>query len=382
LKLLFVTPYYTGTPEQGGIPKVVSALACGLAEQGHAVTVLTDDATARLSANGAARDVELVVLPELLRYRSSALSRGSAQFCRQRLRSFDAVHIWGSYHPLGAAVAAACRRVGVPYVFEPSGALPITGRGMVRKYLYQRFVGDRVLARASVVVAIGEAERNDLIGLGADSSVVMVRRNGVDAGAFAETAASGMLRSALGIPAQSPVVLFVGRLNPIKGLDILLDAFTGVGASAHLVLVGPSDDRRYFAQLEFQRKHLGLQSRVHFTGPRHGRTLQEALADADVFVLPSRRECFGVAAAEAVVAGVPVVVTQGAGVASLVEGRAGLAVMSEPLAIAAALRTLLEDGSLRARLRAGCAEVAPHLSWDEPVAVMNGVYRRLCGHAP
>jgi glycosyltransferase involved in cell wall biosynthesis len=382
LKLLFVTPFYTSTPEHGGIPTVVSGLARGLVDAGHAVTVLTDDAGSRSISKGAARPIEVVVLPELLRYRSSALSWGWARFCRQRLRSFDAVHIWGSYHPLGATIAAACRRAGVPYVFEPSGALPITGRGIVRKYLYQRFIGDRVLTGASVVVGIGEAEKNDLVALGADPSGVMVRRNGVDTRAFAETAARGILRFEFGIPSQSPVVLFVGRLNPIKGLDILLDAFSGIGAGAHLVLVGPSDDRRYFAQLELQRETLRLQSRVHFAGPRHGRSLREALADADVFVLPSRRECFGVAAAEAVAAGVPVVVTCKAGIASLVEGRAGLPVTPEPLAIATAIRTLLEDASLLARLRAGCAEVVPHLSWDEPVAVMDGVYRRLGEIAP
>jgi glycosyltransferase involved in cell wall biosynthesis len=377
LKILFVTPYYAATPEHGGIPTVVRGLARGLARSGHEVTVLTDDAAAGHCSNGAPSAAQLVVLPGLLRYRSSSVSRGAARFCRQHLDSYDAVHIVGGYHLLGALVARACRRKGIPYIVEPSGMLPITGRGRVRKHVYQRLVGDRLLVGASAVIAVGERERHGLAGAGVDPARIVVRRNGIEVEAFRNLPAAGDLRSALDIRSSAQVVLFVGRLDPIKGIDLLLDGFPALPSETHLVLVGPLDDRRYVARLQRQRAQLGLAGRVHFAGPRHGPALLAALADADVLVLPSRRECFGVAAAEAVGAGVPVVVSSAAGIASLIDGRAGLVVAPEPQEIAAAVGKVLADGSLRARLQQGGRALASTLSWDEPVAIMAALYASL-----
>jgi glycosyltransferase involved in cell wall biosynthesis len=377
MKLLLVTPYLAAVPENGGVPAVVRALARGLAAAGHQVTVLTDDRPGGAAGAGLPAAVEVVHLEPLLRYRMAALSRGAGSFCRQRLGTLDAVHVFCWYHPLGARVARRSWRRGVPYVVEPSGMLPPLGRSLLKKHVYQALLGRKVLARAAAVVATGAGERADLLRAGADPARTHVRRNGLDLDQFRAPVRRGLLRAELSIPDGTPVVLYVGRLAPVKGVDLLLRAFGALPSGPRLVLVGPEADARHAAALRRLAGELGVASRVHFAGVRHAPAVREALADADLFVLPSRRECFGAAAAEAVAAGLPVVVTEEAGVAPIVRDRAGLVVAAEPEAIAGALRRLLTDAVLRERLRTGCDAVAAELSWDGPVAAMAGLYHDL-----
>jgi glycosyltransferase involved in cell wall biosynthesis len=98
------------------------------------------------------------------------------------------------------------------------------------------------------------------------------------------------------------------------------------------------------------------------------------LADADLFVLPSRYENFANAAAEAMACGIPVIVTEACGIRSLVDGQAGLVIAREKEALAAALRKLLDDKALYARLKEGGRRIAGQLSWDRLTEQMEGYY--------
>jgi glycosyltransferase involved in cell wall biosynthesis len=98
--------------------------------------------------------------------------------------------------------------------------------------------------------------------------------------------------------------------------------------------------------------------------------------DADIFVLPSRNENFGNAAAEAVACGTPVVVTDRCGIAPLIEGRAGLVIPHECEALVRALHRLSDVG-LRERMKLGCIEVARGLGWEQPLAETEALYTEL-----
>ncbi|MFZ0619603.1 MAG: glycosyltransferase, partial [Candidatus Acidiferrales bacterium] len=101
---------------------------------------------------------------------------------------------------------------------------------------------------------------------------------------------------------------------------------------------------------------------------------KSALAAADIFVLPSRYENFANVVAEAIACGVPAVISPFCGIRSLVDGRAGVVAEREPAALAAALRNLLEDRSLYARLKEGCRAVTQELSWDRLAGRMETCY--------
>ena len=122
---------------------------------------------------------------------------------------------------------------------------------------------------------------------------------------------------------------------------------------------------------------LGISSRVHIRGATYGEQKWSAYRDADVFVLPSQNENFGNTAGEAVIAGIPVVVTDKCGVAPLLADVAGLVVAHDAAAMAQALARVLWEPGLHARLTAGCGKVATQLDWDEPAKEMEGLYERL-----
>ena len=119
-----------------------------------------------------------------------------------------------------------------------------------------------------------------------------------------------------------------------------------------------------------------------FAGPVYGEEKSSLFADADVFALPSRYENFANVAAEAIACGVPVIITPFCGIRSLVDGRAGLVVLPEKEALTVALKQMLHDKSLYARLREGCREVTSELSWDRLTEQMEVLLQRCCGREP
>jgi glycosyltransferase involved in cell wall biosynthesis len=184
-------------------------------------------------------------------------------------------------------------------------------------------------------------------------------RGGIDPEPF--QSASSLDRGALGLESSEKMVLWVGRLDPVKGLSSLLDAFVRVGevANARLVLAGDGPER---AALERRRSHLGLGRRVILLGSR--RDIPALLKSADVFAFPSRTEGLPNALLEAMAAGRPIVTTDVPGCRDLIDGeRNGLRVpYGDSSALAAALLRLLNDSALADRLGAEAARTV-HEQW-------------------
>jgi glycosyltransferase involved in cell wall biosynthesis len=390
MRILNVTETYAPFLEFGGPPVKVRALAEGLARKEHQVTVLTADwgvekrgavtgvkGTMERSPFGwrcREKNVEAIYLPTWLHYRQVSWNPAVNRFCRARLGDFDIVHIFGLYDFLGPAVAAACRKRAIPYVVEPIGMFIPIVRNLGLKRMYHRVWGSRMLQGASAVIATSEQEIEELAAGGIPRTKMVMRRNGVEAPeSWPEP---GTFRKKLGIPREARVVLFLGRLSAKKSPDLLLRAFAEVKKRLEgmkMVFAGP-DEGGLKAQLEQMTQQLGVSRDVHFAGPLFGQDKWAAYRDADVFVLPSRNENFGNTAAEAMVAGTPVVVTEQCGIAPLLANEAGLVVRHEVRGLADALACVLTDNKLRGQLRAGCAKVTLHLGWGSPVQEMERVY--------
>jgi glycosyltransferase involved in cell wall biosynthesis len=396
MRILNVTPSYAPFFEFGGPPVKVRALSHELARRGHQVTVLTADwkldsrfpdgeppAGTTRSPFGWRRDengVQSIYLPTWLRYRALSWNPAVKRFARARLQNFDVVHIFGLYDLLGPAIAAQCRALNIPYVVEPIGMfLPIV-RSFWKKRVYHAMFGKEMLAGARFLIATSEQEAAEFVSGGIPRERVFLRRNGVEVPA--EMPARGAFRAKHSIAPNSKVILFLGRLSSKKSPDLLLKAFAALGADllqnqdARLVFAGP-DDESLQKSLSQTAERLGAATCVLFTGPLFDAAKWEAYRDADIFVLPSQNENFGNTAAEAVAAGTPVVVTKGCGVASLLAGSAGLVVTHDANAISQALRSLLTDAVLHARLSAGCGEVTARLGWQQPAEAMESLYRTL-----
>ena len=395
MRILKVTQSYYPFVDRGGPAVKVRALARGLAARGDKVTVLTADlGLGRManSTNGWVREgrgwrsnedsVETIYLKSSASYRALTWNPGVFAFCRERLGSFDVVHIYGLYDLLGPAVARACRRRGLPYVVEPMGMFRPIVRSIALKKVYRYLFGNSLVGGARRILATSEQERQELVEEGVPARQIVVRRNGMERPEHLP--APGTFRRKWHVPEDAKLVLFLGRLVAKKSPDMLIEAFarwqactTSEAASpAMLVIAGP-DEGGYQKKLEAISARLAISKAVLFPGPLFDDAKWSAYRDADLFVLPSQNENFGNTAAEAVACGTPVLVTDQCGVAPLIDGQAGLVVPHDCEALAKALERLLGPSGLREQLKQGCAGVAQSLSWQEPLDATQALYAEL-----
>lgn len=389
MRVLKVVQSYFPFQDRGGPVAKVRALGHGLVQRGHSVTVLTAD-LGFSKQNGHAIDVkrcpwgwnaekdgvEIFYLSTLGHYRALTLNPGVVRFCGASLKRFDLVHFYGLYDLLGPAVSHFCRRLLLPYVIEPMGMYRPIDRSFRLKKLWHRAMGGAFWSNAAQIVATSEMEQEELLADGVPPAKLVVRYNGIPAAAEPPEAVRGAFRAKWDLPAGEPLIVFLGRLIPRKGADILIDAFAETcRAAGRLIIAGPEGEPGYRATLENRAVARGVGSRVIFTGPLYDKEKDCLLADADVFALPSRYENFANAPAEAMASGVPVIITEACGIRSLVGGRAGLVIAPEKNALASALGTLLTDSALYARFKEGCLAVAEQLNWNHLSEQMEGYYR-------
>jgi glycosyltransferase involved in cell wall biosynthesis len=407
VRILKTVQSYYPFQEKGGTVVKVRALAQGLARRGHQVTVLTADLGIskyreqnnghnniagqngrngdsphiepcswgyRLEENG----VAAIYLPSRAHYRALTWNPSVIGFSRNSLEAFDIVHCYGLYDLLGPIVARYCRHLEVPYVIEPMGMYRPIDRGFQLKMLWRSTVGHAFWSNAAQIIATSEMEEGELLEDGVSREKLAVRYNGIDIPSREKAAPRGSFRLKWRIPPEEPLILFLSRLIPRKGADILIEAFAQACPSVgRLVIAGPEGEPGYRAHLEKCASNSGVADRIIFTGAIYNDEKQALLSDATIFALPSRYENFANVAAEAMAAGVPVIISEFCGIRSIVEGQAGLVIPVDRDALTEALRKLLTDSQLYARFQEGCRRAAARLSWECLTEQMEGYYNQV-----
>jgi glycosyltransferase involved in cell wall biosynthesis len=286
-------------------------------------------------------------------------------FALARFARPDVAHVFGFRDVVTTGTAAWCRARRLPYVFEPLGMFEPRLRKVVLKRALDASVYRGVARGAAAVAVASERERDSVVGCGVDPERVHVRGNGFpqpDPGA----GSNGDVRAQLGIGADEPVVLYVGRIAAGKGIEYLVEAARRI-PSAHLVIVGP-DDRHGTT--------VGAGENVHVL-PATDEPPLALYRQADVFVLPSAGESFGMVAAEAAAAGTPVIVSDRCGIATAFRDGEALVVPYDRDAVVEAVERVVSDDELRARLARGAVEAARRTSWDEVTDRQEAIYRAI-----
>jgi len=389
VRLLKVAQTYYPYLAEGGRPAKVRILSRKLAERGHNVTVLTTNLGSadwvRLAAPPEETPMGLrmiedgvvaIYLPTWGRYRALTINPRVLGFCKESLTGFDLVHFYGLYDFLGPSVSYFCRRLSIPYVIEPMGMYRPIDRSIQMKRIWLRSFGNAFWRNAHKIIATSELEQQELLDEGTPSEKVVVRYNGIDAGASATASSRSAFRAKRNIPPGEPLILFLSRLIPRKGAELLIEAFAqACPDSGRLVIAGPEGELGYRAHLEKCAANSGVAARVIFTGALYDEEKKAAFAEADLFVLPSLYENFANVAAEAMAYDVPVIITPYCGIRSLVEdAHAGLVVLPEKQPLAESLNKMIHDEILRKQQKEGCRAVTEKLSWDRLAEQMERYY--------
>jgi glycosyltransferase involved in cell wall biosynthesis len=328
----------------GGTAERTFQLSKALAHAGTDTTVLCLDIgldAARIAALGG---VPVMALPCV--NRRFLVPRVASDALERAVAAADVVQLTNHWTVLNAMVYRVARRQRKPWIVCPAGALAIFGRSAALKRAYNAAVGRHIVRDAAAAVAITAAENEQFAAYGVKPERIFVVPNGVDVEAYARHDVPAFRRSC-GV-GEAPFVLFVGRLNRIKGPDLLLDAFARMRAENsryHLVYAGPDEGLQ--AELEERAQALGLASRVHFTGYLDADRKASAYHAADLVAVPSRQEAMSIVALEAGACAKPVLLTDQCGFPDVASEGGGLIVEAEPHAIAAGLDTILADRQQR-----------------------------------
>ncbi|MDE2179517.1 MAG: glycosyltransferase [candidate division NC10 bacterium] len=345
MRVLIVIPDLA--PATGGPVTTVLGLAGALAVRGHAVAIATTDFG--LDVLPTLNGVDFHVFPCL--YASRRWSPRLCSFLRREVTRYDLVSVHTLWQFPTWAAAAACRAAGVRYVVTPHGMLEAWSLSQKawKKQAYAAFVEGKTIRTAAALHFTAEAERVGSRTFGSRAPAYVVPL-GLSRSAYEDLPAPGVFRRRFPELVEKQLILFLGRLHYKKRPDVALLAFSEVAREfpdAVLVLAGPGE-ARYVSDLQAEVQRLGLDGQVVFTGLLQGRAVQEALVDADIFVLPSLHENFGLAVAEAMAAGCPVVVSPEVALAPDIEKYgAGVVVDGEVDGLRHVLRQLLKDENRR-----------------------------------
>ncbi len=389
MHILQLTPYYAPAYAFGGVVRAVEGLAGALAARGHRITILTTDAFDQRQRYAGPLD-ETHSDIRIVRCRNASVwLRGGLNLSTPRdlrraakaiLPDVDVLHMHELRTAENLLVAPLAAAMQVPIALSPHGTLNLgTGRSWL-KAGWDRLLSRQLLSRIDHIIALTETELVEAEQLWAALAssrlpATSVIPNGVNLREFEALPAATDFDARFGL-GTAPTVLYMGRLQARKGVDVLLRAFLAADvADSRLLIAGPDE-----GMLRTLRNLAAGDERIVFTGYLNDMARLDALSAADVFALPAIGEGQSIAVLEALAVGLPVVLSPGCNMNEVVEAGAGFEVEATVQAFADKLRLLLHDESLRQEMGADAQLLAREkYSWARVAADMERVYAGMVG---
>ena len=277
------------------------------------------------------------------------------------------VHIHEHRQTLAIIVSYFARKNNIPYIVQAHGSvLPFFQKESL-KNLFDRVFGFKILHNASCVFALTGVEKEQYLKMGVDEDKIEIVPLGINLEEYENLPTYGKFRSKFNINDDEKLILFVGRIHEIKGLDLLIDAFYDLiynednednedkgdnsensensdNVPIKLAIVGPDDG--FLSRLEEKISEYSIEENVIITGPLYKEEKQEALVDCDFFVMPSKYESFTTSGLEAMACGKPLVLTKNNHIHDWVDGNVGLACDDDRDSLREAMEKILFDEDL------------------------------------
>ena len=386
MRILQVTP--TFVPSKFGGVKVVSYnLSKTLAKRGHEVTVYTTDADIGYSRLRDVKDIKSRggfnvryfknISNSLAFTHRLFLPIGMVSAIRKDIINFDIIHIHGFRSIQDVIIHKYAKKYNIPYILQAHGSvLPFFQKERLKK-IFDIFFGYRILRDASKIIASTKIEAEQYKRMGVGEGKIEIVPNGIDLSEYGNLPEKGKFRRKYSIGDDEKIILYLGRIHKIKGLDLLAKAFMDLSKeldSLKLVIAGPDDG--FLSTLKKQIEDLNIGDRILFTGLIPEKDKLGAYVDADVYVLPSVYETFPVTVLEACACGTPVIVTDRCGIANIVnDNNVGHVVEYDKDQLQDAIFKILINDELRRYFgEVGKKLVREKFSWDIVVEQLEKIY--------
>ena len=359
----------------GGTAERTLQMSRALVAAGVECTILTTNIGFSSGHSKQLVGVKVIALPCF--YRRFFIVRFSWRQLKKLVAQADIVHLMGHWSILNVLISILARQSRTPYVVCPAGELLLFGRSRWLKCLFNRIIGYRIIRNAAGWIAVTPDEIPVFADYGVKRDRITVIPNGVNEAEFnADEGVEFSIRYGLD---GAPFILFMGRLNVIKGPDLLLEAFNFIAhkfPKLHLVFAGP-DGGMLFVLKKISQKH-GLSERVHFIGHISGSDKVNAYRAASLLVIPSRQEAMSIVVLEAGIVGTPVLLTTCCGFDEVAMVGGGSVVEATVSGLAQGLDTLLSDPvSLRIMGERLQVYVKQRFTWKNIRELFQAMYLRI-----
>lgn len=384
MKILQICPIFPQEPWKfgSGVTNVTYHISKELVKSGHEVTVYTSAAQNTHKKMDHVKNptyvdgIKVYHFPYTFSHYTFFITPSLVPFIKSGLHGFDVVHLHDGRSFQHVIAHHYAKKYRVPYVLEAHGSiLPSIGSGLYKK-IYDALWGHDILKDASRVVALTQTESDQYKSMGVAEKNITIIPNGIDALLYKNLPEKGDFRKKHSISANKKIILYLGRIHEIKGIDLLIHAYADIKKDipeALLVIAGPDDG--YLSVLKGLIASLHVEDGLLITGPLYDIAKCEAYVDADVYVLPSRYEAFPLTIIEACACGTPVVLTDRCGISSLINDRCGISVDHDKTELKNAIIKILRDTDLSHRFSVyGKKLVEDTLNWQCIVAEFENLY--------
>jgi glycosyltransferase involved in cell wall biosynthesis len=324
MKIGFITPFFS--PVAGGSATAPYILAKCLVKKGHEVFIFTSNFGRNLAKFPDEKD--LAIIESKIELKMFNLFYTSS--LRSELESsnkLDILHLHNFRTYQNYVAYSYAKRTNTPYILQARGSIPRIGKKEL-KWLYDVLFGYRLLRDASKVIALTQVETDQYRRMGIPGEKIAIIPNGIDLSEYAELPPKGSFKEKFNIPEDRKIILYMGRIHKIKGVDFLVRAYAYLKnemkyKDAVLVIVGSDDG--FLGEVKSLVQSLGISRSVIFTGPLYGKIKLGAYVDSDIVVLPSRYETFPNVVLEAYACSKPVVASNVEAIPDIVlHGKTGL----------------------------------------------------------
>lgn len=378
MKILEVTNLFA--PVHGGAAEAPYQLCKHLAKRGHEVTLYTSDFKLSQEYITPIPEVKVHAFKTWLNIANFHVTPGIIKNATKEIKHFDVIHVHNYRTFQNIVICHYAKKYGVPYVLQShGGVLPIVQRQGLKK-IYDVFFGHKILSNAGKVIAGNETEVNEYKKMGVEQSKIVVIPPFYNTEEFSQLPPPGQFRRKYNIK-EKHIILFLGRIHQIKGIDFLVDAFHQLSQQREdilLAIVGP--DSGYKSTLEKQVTRLGLSGNVLFTGLLGGVDKLSALVDATMLVQTSIYERGPGSPFEAILCGTPIIITKDTGAGEAVSKLdAGYLVEYGNISVLADLiRKVLDDpADIKTKTEIARQYIITKLSWQNGVEEFEKLYTSL-----